>query len=200
MHVQLDFLKSMNFFLLCIINFCYPDHSWKVFVGAELSKQIVNSEKHMGYYECWWLYFQHWRITLNCLLCNSNWLKIFLTTLLESRAPLMVHVASAFSTSQQFLLKCMHQNSMCSLFEAFLHVLWAWTCRIVWSGSSSSWQFVPPIPSLFALFIQCGEPVSLSYLGVHSWVLGCQEFPAMGVVSIKELAPNSGSPWMSQSL
>ena len=64
----------------------------------------------------------------------------------------MVHVASAFSTSQQFLLKCMHQNSMCSLFEAFLHVLWAWTCRIVWSGSSSSWQFVPLIPSLFALF------------------------------------------------
>ena len=82
----------------------------------------------------------------------------------------MVHVASAFSTSQQFLLKRMHQNSMCSLFEAFLHVLWAWTCRIVWSGSSSSWQFVPPIPSLFPLFIQCGEPVSLSYLGVHSWV------------------------------
>ena len=58
-HVQLDFLKSKNFFLLYIINFCYPDHSWKVIVGAELSKQTVDSEKHMGYSECLWLYFQH---------------------------------------------------------------------------------------------------------------------------------------------
>ena len=52
MHVQLDLLKFMNFFLLYIINFCYPDHSWKVIFGAELSKQIVDSEKHMGYSEC----------------------------------------------------------------------------------------------------------------------------------------------------
>ena len=31
-----------------------------------------------------------------------------------------------------------------------------------------------------------------------SW-LGCQDLPAMGALSIKELTTNSGSPWMSQA-
>ena len=56
-----------------------------------------------------------------------------------------------------FLHIRMRRNSMCSSFEAFLHVLRAWTCSVVRSASSSSRQFSPPLPSLFPLFIQCGR-------------------------------------------
>ena len=60
----------------------------------------------------------------------------------------------SFSSSQWFFAY-MHESSMCSSFEAFLHVLWVWTCSVVRSASSSSRQFSPPLPSLFPLFIQC---------------------------------------------
>ena len=65
-------------------------------------------------------------------------------------------IHSAFSYNQPFFLHMrMCWNSSCSLFEAFLRLLWVWTFSVVWSGSSSSGQFSSPLPSLFTLLYQC---------------------------------------------
>ena len=63
------------------------------------------------------------------------------------------------------------------------------------------WRLSPlPCPSLFFFF-----PLFFSVTGAcflpprgGSW-LGCLDLPAMGAVSIWELAANSGSSWMSQA-
>ena len=54
----------------------------------------------------------------------------------------------------------------------------------------------PTLPSLFPLFIQCDTV--FPFLCGGTW-LGCQVFPAMGDVSIQELAANSGSSRMFQA-
>ena len=60
-------------------------------------------------------------------------------------------------------------------FELELSVL------IIWSDSSSSGQFLPS----FCLFSVTGACFPFPYGG--SW-LGCQDLPALGAVSIQELA------------
>ena len=54
-----------------------------------------------------------------------------------------------------FLHMRIRQNSMCSSFETFLHVLWELSVLLIWSDSSLSRQFSPPLLPLFPLFIQC---------------------------------------------
>ena len=67
-----------------------------------------------------------------------------------------------------------------------LFVLWAWMFSVVWNGSSSSRQFIQSDGCLL--------PFSMWGL-----MAGLPDLPAMGALSIKELANNSGSPWMSQA-
>ena len=96
-----------------------------------------------------------------------------------------------------FLHMHMRQNSMSSSFEGFLYLLWTWTCSIVRRGSSWAGQFSPPLPSLFhCLFSVTGA--CFPFLCGGSW-LSCQDLPAMGEVSIKELAANTGSSRMFQA-
>ena len=76
---------------------------------------------------------------------------------------------------------CMCRNSMCSSFEVFLHVHWAWTWSIWRSGS-----FPHPSLPLSTVYSVWWVPVSLSCMRVHGWVAW-------------ELAANSGSPWMFEA-
>ena len=102
-----------------------------------------------------------------------------------------------FLVVSTFLQMHMRQNSMCSSFEGFLYLFWTWTCSVVRSGSSWAGQFSPPLPSLFhCLFSVTGA--CFPFLCGGSW-LSCQDLPAMGEVSIKELAANTGSSRMFQA-
>ena len=85
-----------------------------------------------------------------CSLIQFNWVKNK-----EHQHSLIV---SGFSHMQ------MHRNSMCYLFEAFLCVLWAWTCSVLRSGSSSSRQFSFS-PSIF--FVSKG--LSTVIFRLFSW-------------------------------
>ena len=91
----------------------------------------------------------------------------------------------------------MCRNSICSSFEAFLRVLWAWTCSVVRSASSSSRQFSPPLPSLFPPFIQCDR--CLFPFPVWGFIGGLPWFASHGRSLHLELAANSGSSWMFQA-
>ena len=96
-----------------------------------------------------------------------------------------------------FLHMHMHQNSMSSSYEGFLYLFRTRTCSIVRRGSSWAGQFSPPLPSLFhCLFSVTGA--CFPFLCGGSW-LSCQDLPAMGEVSIKELAANTGSSRMFQA-
>ena len=91
----------------------------------------------------------------------------------------------SLTSSYWFLHMCMCPNSICSSFECFV-CAWAWMFSVVWNGSSSSRQFIQSDGCL---------------LPFPMWGLmaGLPDLPAMGALSIKELANNSGSPWMSQA-
>ena len=65
-------------------------------------------------------------------------------------------------------------------------------CGALISGFSS-----PPPPSLLSTVYQCDRCLSPHGRG-GSW-LGCQVLPAIGAVSILELAAKSGSSRMSQA-
>ena len=86
---------------------------------------------------------------------------------------------------------------MLFVWGVFVCVPWVWTCSVVRGGVSSlSKQFSPPLPPSFhCLFSVMGA--CFPFLCGDSQ-LGCQDLPAMGEVSIQELAANNycGSSWM----
>ena len=91
-----------------------------------------------------------------------------------------------------FLHMRIRQNSMCSSFEAFLHVLWVWTFCVTYL----EWQlivqavFPTPSPPLSIVYPVWQVPVSLSCVGVHGWVARiCQPWeqsPSRSWLSIVE--------------
>ena len=68
--------------------------------------------------------------------------------------------------------------------------------RSIMCGAFSGFCSLPP-PSLLSTVYQCDGCLSSHGCG-GSW-LGCQVLPAIGAVSILELAANSGSSRMSQA-
>ena len=93
----------------------------------------------------------------------------------------------------------MRQDPMCSLTEAcaltFMDVL-AFISVGFCVGARPQGSPPPPhFPPSFPLFTQCDRCLP-SLLRGGSW-LACQDLPAMGAVSIWELAANSGISWIS---
>ena len=94
---------------------------------------------------------------------------------------------------------CVRQDSSCSWSighcSSFVGVLVR-----VFHERGNSLKAVSPSLSLpfFPLFYQCDRCLFFLLPRGGSW-LGCLDLPAMGAVSIQELAANSGSSWMSQA-
>ena len=105
---------------------------------------------------------------------------------------------SVFSSGQRFFCICACVGIPCALrlrdsrvwFERELAALWGVAAR---RPGSFPHPFPPYLHCLFSVTSTC-----FPFLSRGSW-LGCQVLPAMGAVSILELAANSGSSWMSQA-
>ena len=89
------------------------------------------------------LYEQQYGFSQQSFWTIKVWLSCFLHTVAGDffdavKSNLTELTTKRISSIQRFLHMRTCQNSMCSLIEAFLHVLWAWACSMVWTDSSSS--------------------------------------------------------------
>ena len=80
------------------------------------------------------------------------------------------------------------------MFVSFMEMVFLASIVFAWEHI---FKYSPFLPSLLPLLIQCDK--CMSPLSVCGLIAQFQDFSAMGVVSIWQLAANSGSSWMSQA-